>query len=148
MKHAKIGRPAQFLLIEDNPGDVRLTREALNESKLRNNLSVVVDGLEALAFLKRESPYKTAPRPDIILLDLNLPRKSGLEVLAEIKADPMLQQIPVVVLTSSEAEKDIIASYNLHVNCYVSKPLDLDQFIKVVNSIESFWFTIVKLPGG
>ncbi|OQA31976.1 MAG: Response regulator rcp1 [Betaproteobacteria bacterium ADurb.Bin341] len=148
MKHAKTGRPAEFLLIEDNPGDVRLTREALNESKLRNNLSVVVDGLEALAFLKRESPYKAAPRPDIILLDLNLPRKSGLEVLAEIKADPMLQQIPVVVLTSSEAEKDIIASYNLHVNCYVSKPLDLDQFIKVVNSIESFWFTIVKLPGG
>lgn len=140
------GRPAEFLLVEDNPGDVRLTREALGESKLRNHLSVVGDGVEAMAFLRREGPYAEAPRPDLILLDLNLPKKSGREVLAEIKADESLRRIPVVVITSSEAEQDIFATYNLHVNCYVSKPVDLDQFIKVVRSISTFWLTIVKLP--
>lgn len=139
---------AQFLLVEDNPGDVRLTREALEESKLRNNLSVVGDGEEALAFLRRHPPYENAPRPDVILLDLNLPRKSGREVLAEIKADPDLRRIPVVVITSSEAEQDIVASYDLHVNCYVTKPVDLDQFIKVVRSVSEFWLTIVRLPPG
>ncbi|WP_126443918.1 response regulator [Sulfuricystis multivorans] len=137
---------AQFLLVEDNPGDVRLTREALKESKLKNNLSVVGDGVEALAFLRRQPPYENAPRPDVILLDLNLPRKSGREVLAEIKTDPDLRRIPVVVITSSEAEQDVIASYDLHVNCYVTKPVDLDQFIKVVRSISEFWLTIVRLP--
>ncbi len=141
------GRAAEFLLVEDNPGDVRLTREALRESKLANHLSVVNDGVEAIAFLRREGKYADAPRPDLILLDLNLPRKSGREVLAEIKADPSLKRIPVVVITSSEAEQDILATYNLHVNCYVTKPVDLDQFVKVVHSIETFWLTIVKLPG-
>ncbi len=141
------GRPAEFLLVEDNPGDVRLTREALNESKLRNNLSVVGDGVEALAFLRRAGQYANVPRPDIILLDLNLPRKGGREVLAEIKADPSLKRIPVVIITSSEAEQDVLASYDLHVNCYVTKPVDLEQFMKVVRSIETFWLTIVKLPG-
>jgi len=141
------GRPAEFLLVEDNPGDVRLTQEALKECKLRNNLSVVGDGVEALAFLRREGKYGDAPKPDVILLDLNLPRKGGREVLAEIKADPILRRIPVVVITSSEAEQDVLASYDLHVNCYVNKPVDLDQFIKVVRSIGTFWLTIVKLPG-
>lgn len=141
------GRPAEFLLVEDNPGDVRLTREALRECKMSNNLSVVGDGVEALAFLRREGQYADAPRPDVILLDLNLPRKGGREVLAEIKADPQLRRIPVVVITSSEAEQDVVASYDLHVNCYVNKPVDLDQFIKVVRSISTFWLTIVKLPG-
>jgi CheY-like chemotaxis protein len=141
------GRPAEFLLVEDNPGDVRLTREALRDSKLVNRLSVVGDGVEAMAFLRREGTYAGAPRPDLILLDLNLPRKGGREVLAEIKADASLKTIPVVVITSSEAEQDIFATYNLHVNCYVTKPVDFDQFIKVVRSIETFWLTIVKLPG-
>jgi CheY-like chemotaxis protein len=140
------GRPAEFLLVEDNPGDVRLTREALKESKLSNNLSVVGDGVEALDFLRREGTYADAPRPDVILLDLNLPRKGGREVLAEIKADSSLRRIPVVVITSSEAEQDVLASYDLHVNCYVTKPVDLDQFIKVVQSVGTFWLTIVKLP--
>ncbi|HEY6896292.1 MAG TPA: response regulator [Rhodocyclaceae bacterium] len=147
MDYEESGRPAEFLLVEDNPGDVRLTREALAESKLRNNLSVVGDGVEALAFLRREGKYADAPRPDVILLDLNLPRMGGREVLAEIKADPSLRRIPVVVVTSSEAEQDVLASYDLHVNCYVNKPVDLDQFIKVVRSIGTFWLTIVKLPG-
>lgn len=141
-----IGRPAEFLLVEDNPGDVRLTREALMECKLRNNLSVVGDGVEALAFLRREGPYADAVRPDVILLDLNLPKKGGREVLADIKADPDLRRIPVVIITSSEAEQDVLASYDLHVNCYVNKPVDLEQFIKVVRSIGTFWLTIVKLP--
>ncbi len=146
MNHAEAGRQAEFLLIEDNPGDVRLTREALRESKVRNNLNVVGDGEAALLYLKRQPPYTDAPRPDIILLDLNLPRKDGREVLAEIKGDPSLRRIPVVVITSSEAEQDILRTYDLHVNCYVTKPVDLDQFIKVVQSIESFWLTIVRLP--
>ncbi len=141
-----IGRAAEFLLIEDNPGDVRLTCEALMESKVKNNLSIVGDGLEAMAFLHREGKYADAPRPDVILLDLNLPKKNGLEVLEEIKADASLKRIPVVIITSSEAEQDILKTYDLHVNCYVNKPVDLEQFIKVVQSIETFWLTIVKLP--
>ncbi|HEX6068321.1 MAG TPA: response regulator [Longimicrobiaceae bacterium] len=139
-------RPVEILLVEDNPGDVRLTREALREGKVRNNLYVASDGVEALAFLRREGQYADAVRPDLVLLDLNLPRKDGREVLEEIKADPALRYIPVVVLTSSQAEQDILRAYDLHANCYVSKPVDLDQFIHVVRSIEDFWFTIVKLP--
>lgn len=141
-----IGRAAEFLLVEDNPGDVRLTCEALTESKVKNNLSIVGDGMEAMDFLHREGKYADAPRPDVILLDLNLPKKNGLEVLAEIKADPNLKRIPVVIITSSEAEQDVLRTYDLHVNCYVNKPVDLGQFIKVVQSIETFWLTIVKLP--
>ena len=141
-----ISRPIEVLLVEDNPGDVRLTREALKEGKVRNNLHVASDGVEALAFLRKEGPYAAAVRPDLILLDLNLPRKDGREVLEEIKADPHLRYIPVVILTSSAAEQDILRAYDLHANCYVSKPVDLDQFITVVKSIEDFWFTIVKLP--
>ncbi len=139
-------RPAEILLVEDNPADVRLTREALREGKVRNNLHVATDGVEAMAFLHREGHHADAVRPDLILLDLNLPKKDGRQVLEEIKADPSLRLIPVVVLTSSEAEQDILRAYNLHANCYVTKPVDLDQFIHVVQSIEEFWFAIVKLP--
>lgn len=146
MSMAQTGRPAEFLLVEDNPGDVRLTREALIESKVSNNLSVVGDGQEAMAFLRREGKYADALRPDIILLDLNLPKKDGREVLAEIKSDPLLKRIPVVIITSSEAEQDVLRTYDLHVNCYVNKPVDLDQFVKVVQSVETFWLTIVKMP--
>ncbi len=135
-----------ILLVEDNAGDVRLTREALREGKVRNNLAVASDGIEAVAYLRKEGEYADAVRPDLILLDLNLPRKDGREVLQEIKADPALRNIPVVVLTSSQAEEDIVRAYDLHANCYVTKPVDLDQFIRVVESIEDFWFTIVKLP--
>ncbi len=142
----EMGRPVEFLLVEDNPGDVRLTKEALTDSKVRNNLNVLGDGFAAMDFLHRNSPYENAQRPDIILLDLNLPRMDGREVLSRIKADPDLRRIPVVVITSSEAEQDILKTYDLHVNCYVTKPVDLDQFIKVVQSIETFWLTIVKLP--
>lgn len=140
------GRPIEVLLVEDNPGDVRLTVEMLKEGKLRNNMSVVADGVEALRFLRREGEYADAPRPDLILLDLNLPRKNGLEVLAEIKRDEDLKRIPVVVLTTSKAEQDIIKSYNCHANCFITKPVDLDQFVAVVKSIEDFWLTVVKLP--
>lgn len=140
------GRPIKILLVEDNPGDVRLILETLKENKLRNNLDVVEDGVEALAFLGREGKYADAPRPDLILLDLNLPKKDGREVLAEIKADENLRRIPVVILTTSKAEEDILKAYDLNANCYVTKPVDLDQFIKVVKSIEEFWLTIVKLP--
>jgi CheY-like chemotaxis protein len=139
-------RPIEVLLVEDNPGDVRLTREALKEGKVHNNLHVAPDGVEALAFLRREGGYADAVRPDLILLDLNLPRKGGREVLEEIKGDPSLRHIPVVILTSSSAEQDIARAYDLHANCYISKPVDLDQFIMVVKSIEDFWFTVVKLP--
>src|SRR4029079_10656167 len=128
---------------EDNPGDVRLTIEALKEGKVLNTLSVAVDGVEALSFLHREGPYAEAPRPDLILLDLNLPRKDGREVLAEIKADDKLRRIPVVVLTTSQDEQDVFKSYNLHANCYVTKPVDLEQFMTVVRSIEDFWLGIV-----
>ncbi|MDO9151298.1 MAG: response regulator [Methylotenera sp.] len=143
---SEVNRQVEFLLAEDNPGDVRLTQEALRESKIRNNLNVVKDGVEALAFLRKEGAYADAPTPDVVLLDLNLPKKDGREVLAEIKSDPQLKRIPVVIVTSSEAEKDILRTYDLHANCYVSKPVDLDQFIKVIQAIESFWLTIVKLP--
>ena len=139
-------RPVEILLVEDNPGDVRLTREALAEGKVRNNLYVAPDGVEALRFLRREEEHAEAVRPDLILLDLNLPKMDGREVLEVIKADPDLRHIPVVVLTSSQAEQDIVRAYDLHANCYVTKPVDLDQFIHVVRSIEDFWFTIVKLP--
>lgn len=139
-------RSIEVLLVEDNPGDVRLTREALKEGKVFNNLSVAKDGEEALAFLRREGEFADAPRPDVILLDLNLPRKDGREVLEAIKSDPSLRTIPVVILTSSEAERDIARAYELNANCYITKPVDLDQFITVVKSIEDFWFTVVKLP--
>ena len=138
--------PIDVLLVEDNPGDVRLTREALREGKVRNNLHTVADGVEAMADLRREKGYEDAVRPDLILLDLNLPRMDGREVLQAIKQDPSLRNIPVVVLTSSQAEQDIVRAYDLHANCYVTKPVDLDQFITVVQSIENFWFSIVKLP--
>lgn len=138
--------PVEILLVEDNPGDVRLTREALKEGKVRNNLTVVDDGVKALALLRREGEFEGAPRPDLILLDLNLPRMSGREVLAQVKSDPELRTIPIVILTSSQAEKDIVKAYELSVNCYVSKPVDLDQFVTVVKSIEDFWFSIVRLP--
>jgi chemotaxis family two-component system response regulator Rcp1 len=136
----------EILLVEDNPGDVRLTKEALKDSKLHNNLHVVEDGVEALAFLRREGQYNAMPTPDIILLDLNLPRKSGREVLEEIKSSENLKRIPVVVLTTSDDESDILASYNLHANCYITKPVDLSRFITIVKNIKDFWFTIVKLP--
>jgi chemotaxis family two-component system response regulator Rcp1 len=146
METRLMGRPVEFLLAEDNPGDVRLTKEALRESKISNNLNVVPDGVEAMAFLRREGKYFQAPRPDVILLDLNLPKKDGREVLAEVKADPHLRLIPVVIITSSEAEQDVLRTYELHANCYVTKPVDLEQFIKVIQSIETFWLTIVTLP--
>jgi chemotaxis family two-component system response regulator Rcp1 len=139
-------RPIEILMVEDNPGDVRLTVEALKEAKVRNNLHTVEDGVEALAFLRREGRYAEAPRPDLVLLDLNLPKMNGREVLAKIKEDPDLRRIPVVILTISQAEQDIVKSYNLHANCYITKPVDLDQFLEVVKSIENFWLTVVMLP--
>ena len=148
MVTAANGRPVEILLVEDNPGDVRLTKEALKEGKLLNKLSVVGDGIEALAFLRREGKFADSTRPDMILLDLNLPKKSGLEVLADVKADKNLRRTPVVVLTTSQAEQDIVKSYNLYANCYVTKPVGLEQFVQVVKSIEDFWLTIVKLPQG
>ena len=140
------GRPIEILLVEDNPADVRLTVEVLKETKVRNTLTVATDGIEALDLLRRNGRYTHAMRPDLILLDLNLPKKDGREVLAEIKTDPDLKRIPVVILTSSKAEEDIFKSYNLYANCYVTKPVDLEQFVKVVKSIEDFWLTIVKFP--
>lgn len=140
--------PIEILLIEDNPGDVRLTKESLRESKVSTRMHVVLDGVQAMAFLHREGDYAGVPRPDLILLDLNLPKKSGREVLADIKGDEQFRRIPVVILTTSQAEQDIIETYNLHANAYVNKPVDLDQFIKVVKSIEDFWFEIVRLPNG
>ncbi|ATB35667.1 transcriptional regulator [Cystobacter fuscus] len=148
MNGDSLGRPIEILLVEDNPGDVRLTIEALKEGKVSNRLSVARDGVEALAFLRREGPHASAPRPDLILLDLNLPRRDGREVLAEIKADARLRRIPVVVLTTSKAEEDILRTYDLHANCYINKPVDLDQFISVVRSIDDFWLSVVRLPGG
>lgn len=140
------GKPVEILLVEDSPGDVRLTMEALRDGKVRNSLAVVGDGVDALAYLRREGPYASAARPDLILLDLNLPRMDGRDVLAQIKADPDLRQIPVVVLTTSAAEQDILRAYELSGNCYITKPVDLDQFFEVVRSIETFWLYIVKLP--
>lgn len=139
-------KPVEILLVEDNPGEARLTEEVLKESKIPNKLSIVGDGVEAMSFVKRKKKYVDAPHPDLILLDLNLPKKNGREVLAEIKRDRNLRRIPVVVLTVSRDEKDILKCYDLHANCYIIKPVDLDQFIKVVKSIEDFWLTIVKLP--
>jgi two-component system response regulator len=138
--------PIEILLIEDNPGDVELTKIALEDSKISVNLNIVEDGVEAIAFLRREGKYANVPHPDIVLLDLNLPKKDGREVLAEIKADEKLKRIPVVVLTTSQAEEDVLKVYNLSANCYITKPVDFDQFVKIVQSIENFWFTIVKLP--
>lgn len=139
--------PVEILLVEDNPGDHRLTQEALREGKVHNNLHWAKDGVEAIDFLKRRGPYVNAPRPDIILLDLNLPKKDGREVLSEIKSDDELRPIPVVILTTSKAEEDILRSYDLNANCYVTKPVDLDKFIVVVQSIDRFWLTIATLPG-
>jgi chemotaxis family two-component system response regulator Rcp1 len=135
-----------ILLVEDSPGDVRLTREALKDANMHINLHVVSDGIEAMAFLNREGSYEKVPRPDLILLDLNLPRKDGREVLAEIKADLRLMFIPIVILTTSASDEDILRSYRLHANCYISKPVDLDGFLRVVQSIDSFWLSVVKLP--
>jgi chemotaxis family two-component system response regulator Rcp1 len=138
-------RPVEILLVEDNPGDVRLTQEAFKEGKILNRLSVVNDGVEALAFLRREGLYADAPRPDLILLDLNLPKKDGRDVLAEIKDEESLKQIPVVVLTTSNAEKDIVETHDLRARCYITKPVDFAQFVAAVELIEDFWFSIVKL---
>ncbi len=135
-----------ILLVEDNPGDVRLTQEILKDAKVANKLYVVKDGVEALAFLRGSGKYAGSPPPDLILLDLNLPKKDGREVLSEIKADERLKRIPVVVLTVSKSEDDVLKSYNLHANCYITKPVNLEQFVSVVRSIENFWLTIVKLP--
>ena len=140
--------PVEILLVEDNPGDYRLTQEALKEGKVYNNLYWARDGVEALDFLKRRGKHGEAPRPDIILLDLNLPKKDGREVLSEIKGDEDLRSIPVVILTTSKAEEDVLRSYDLHANCYVTKPVDLDKFIVVVQSIDRFWLTIATLPTG
>ena len=140
------GHAAEILLVEDNAGDARLTEEALRDGKVRNNLHHVSDGVEALAFLRRQGQYADAPRPDLILLDLNMPKKDGCDVLEEMKADPDLKSIPVVVLTTSAADQDILRSYDLQASCYVTKPVDFEQFLKVVKDVENYWFTIVQLP--
>ena len=139
-------KPIEILLVEDNEGDVRLTREALKDSKVMNNVHHVVDGIEALDYLYHRGKYQDSVRPDLILLDLNLPRKDGKEVLAEIKRDDQLKKIPTVALTISSDEQDILKTYNLHVNCFITKPIDFEQFLKVIHSIEDFWLTVVKLP--
>lgn len=141
------GDPIEILLVEDNPGDVRLTKEALKEGKIKNKLTVVGDGIEALAYLRQEQKYKDSTRPHLVLLDLNLPKLNGREVLTKIKKDPSLKTIPVVILTTSEADQDIYDSYDRYANCYITKPVDLGQFVKIVKTIEDFWFSIVKLPG-
>lgn len=145
----KTAKPINILLVEDNPADIRLTREALKDGKVLNSLSVVMDGEEALLFLRKEGKYAKGDIPDIdiVLLDLNLPKKDGREVLAEIKADPKLKCTPVIILTTSSAEKDILGTYSNHANCYIIKPVDFNQFINVVRTMEDFWLTIVKLPG-
>lgn len=142
------GHPVEILLVEDNPGDVRLTQEALREGKILHRLQVATDGAEALAMLRGQGEHAGAARPDIVLLDLNLPGKSGREVLAEIKSDEELRRIPVVILTSSAAEQDILKAYELQANCYITKPMNVEQLVRVVKAIEHFWFSIVKLPGG
>jgi CheY-like chemotaxis protein len=146
MNMEKMGRAVQMLLVEDNLGDIRLTKETLRDAKVMVNLHVVGDGVEAMAFLRKEGKHANAPRPDLVLLDLNLPKKDGREVLAEMKQDPDLRRIPVVILTISNGQEDILKSYNLHANAYVTKPLNLVQFAKIVKAIEDFWFTVVKLP--
>jgi len=139
-------RPVDILLVEDNPGDVRLTQEALKDAKVMNEIFVAKDGVEAMEFLHRKGRWQEVPLPDLILLDLNLPRKDGREVLAEIKEDPILKHIPVVVLTTSKAEEDIVKTYNLHANAYITKPVDLNRFSEIIHVLNEFWFTIVKLP--
>jgi len=139
-------RPINILLVEDNPGDVRLTQEAFREGNIKVNLEVARDGVEAIAYLRREEPFEEATKPDLILLDLNLPKRDGREVLADIKSDPDLKRIPVVVLTTSNAEADIMKTYNLHVNCYINKPVDFDRFFDIVQKIEDFWLTTAVLP--
>lgn len=146
MTTKSMGEVVDILLVEDNEGDARLAKEAMRDSKIRNTLHHVVDGEEAMAFLRKQGKYSAAPRPDLILLDLNLPKKDGRQVLAEIKDDENLKRIPVVILTVSSAEEDVLKAYNLHANCYITKPIDLGQFMKVVRSVEDFWLTIVKLP--
>lgn len=146
MVESEMGSPVNILLVEDNPGDARLATEALRESKVSNTLYWAKDGEEAMAFLRQEGEHAGKPRPDIVLLDLNLPKKDGREVLADIKSDDRLKTIPVVILTTSENEEDVMRTYALHCNCYITKPIDLKQFLKVVRSIEDFWLTIVKLP--
>ncbi len=136
----------EILLVEDNPGDVVLTQEALREGKIRNRLSVAKDGVEAMAFLRREGEFANAPRPDLILLDLNMPRKNGSEVLMEVKSDPDLKTIPVVILTTSDAEQDVLKAYQFNANCYITKPVEFDRFVKVVQTIDEFWLSIVQLP--
>lgn len=148
MKNMKTMKTFELLLVEDSPSYVSLMKEALEESQVPTNLSVAMDGMEALAFVRRENKYAHAPRPDLILLDLNLPRKKGHKVLEEIKNEPLLKRIPVVIFTISSAEQDILRSYDLHANCYIIKPMDLERFIEIVNSIINFWSTIVKLPPG
>jgi len=143
----ELGRPIEILLVEDSPSDTDLTVEALGSGKVANRLSIVEDGVLAMEFLRRQGRYANAPRPDLILLDLNLPRKDGREVLAEVKADATLRNIPIVVLTTSQAEQDVLRAYSLHANCYVTKPVDFRQFIEAIRGIEDFWLTIVKLPG-
>jgi len=138
--------PVTILLVEDNEGDVRLTREALDEGQVANNLFVAMDGVEALAILRKEAGHEDKPRPDLILLDLNLPRKDGRAVLAEIKSDEALRRIPVVVLTTSKAEEDIVKTYDLHANCYITKPVDFDKFVSVIRIIDDFWLRVVRLP--
>jgi Response regulators consisting of a CheY-like receiver domain and a winged-helix DNA-binding domain len=141
-----IANPINILLVEDNPADARLIKEVFKDTKTKNRLYVVKDGVEAMAFLNQELEYTDIPRPDVILLDLNLPRKDGREVLKELKEDDVLKRVPIVVLTTSSAEEDIIRTYNNHANCYITKPVDFDQFLKVINSIEDFWLSVVKLP--
>jgi len=144
---AEAVRPIEVLLVEDDEGDVLMTREALHEGKVVNRLSVVGDGVEAIAFLRREGPYADAVRPDLVLLDLNLPRRDGRQVLEEVKTDPALRRIPIVVLTTSEAEEDVLRSYDLHANAYVTKPVDFDRFVEVIRQIDDFWISVVRLPG-
>jgi CheY-like chemotaxis protein len=146
MHEIATGKPIEILLVQDNPGDVRLTLEALKGGRVRNNIHVVEDGVQAMDFLHRQGNYRAVPRPDLMLLDLNLPKKDGREVLGEVKQDPDLKRIPIVILTSSAAEEDILRAYDLSANCYITKPVDLDQFLKVLKSIEDFWLVIVKLP--
>jgi len=146
MTHDQLIHAVDVLLVEDNPGDVRLTREALKEAKIAVNLSVANDGLEAMKMLRQEAPYSGQPLPDLVLLDLNMPRMDGREVLRLIKTDEKLKRIPVVVLTTSAAEKDILQAYGMHANCYITKPVELDQFMEIIKSIEGFWLTVVKLP--
>jgi len=143
---AEAVRPIEVLLVEDDEGDVLMTREALDEGKVFNRLSVVGDGVEAIAYLRREQPYADATRPDLVLLDLNLPKRDGRQVLEEVKADPDLRRIPIVVLTTSEAEEDVLRSYDLHANAYVTKPVDFDRFVEVIRQIDDFFISVVRLP--